>query len=91
MTIRRRKPIRDLTIREYCLYRAICIELEDLEQSILYDGTVKLDLEARAMAMRDRRLLIEWLRELYFPPSSDFADTGLTEEIEEQLLTGALY
>jgi hypothetical protein len=51
---------------------------------------VKLDLEALAMAMRDRRLLIEWLRELYFPPSSDFADTGLTEEIEEQLLTGAL-
>jgi hypothetical protein len=37
--------------------------------------------------MRDRRLLVEWLRELGYPPSSDLSYSGITPELEEQLIT----
>jgi hypothetical protein len=40
--------------------------------------------------MRDRRLLVEWLLDLHLPPSSDYSDSGLTPEMEQQLLMHAL-
>lgn len=40
--------------------------------------------------MLDRRLLVGWLRELEFLPSSDYADTGLTAAVEEQIIAEAL-
>jgi len=86
MVDRQRKTIGDLSLREYCLYRAICIELEALQQAIVFEAVVHVDLENLSTAMRDRRLLIEWLRELHLPPSADYADTGLTADVEDQLL-----
>jgi hypothetical protein len=89
MVDRQRKTIANLTLREYCLYRAICTELETLQHAILFEAVVHADFESLATAMRDRRLLIEWLRELYLPPSADYAETGLTAEVEDELLTQA--
>ena len=86
MVNQRRRSIAELSLREYSLYRAICNELEDLEQAILYAGVAGTDVEDLASSMLDRRLLVGWLRELEFPPSSDYADTGLTAAIEEQIL-----
>ena len=67
-----RKTIIQLSDREYALYRAIC------------GG---LDVSRMAVEMRDRRFLVEWLRELRLPPASDFNDCGLTVEIENLILT----
>ena len=86
----RRRSIAELSLREYSLYRAIWNELEDLEQSILYAGVAGTDFEDLASSMMDRRLLVGWLRELEFPPSSDYADTGLTAAVEEQIIAEAL-
>ena len=60
----RRRCIAELSLREYSLYRAICNELEDLEQAILYAGVAGTDFEDLASSMLDRRLLVGWLREL---------------------------
>lgn len=89
MVDRQRKSIGNLSLREYCLYRAICVELEALQQAILFEAVIHADFESLATAMRDRRLLIEWLRELHLPPSADYADTGLTAEVEDQILAQA--
>jgi hypothetical protein len=40
--------------------------------------------------MRDRRLLVEWLRDLLLPPSSQYTDGGISEEAEEELLAHPL-
>lgn len=82
----RRRSISELSLRDYCLYRAICSELEVLEDSIQIDGQSGGHLLELAVAMRDRRLLVEWLRELGYPPSSDLSDSGITPELEEQLI-----
>lgn len=89
MVDRQRKTIANLTLREYCLYRAICTELENLQHAILFEAVVHADFESLATAMRDRRLLIEWLRALHLPPSADYAETGLTVEVEDELLAEA--
>jgi hypothetical protein len=81
-----RKTIIQLTDRDYALYRAICVELEDLQRSIRREDYGGLDLADLAVAMRDRRFLIEWLRELGLPPASDFNDCGLTVDVEDQIL-----
>jgi hypothetical protein len=81
-----RKTIVQLTDREYALYRAIAVELEDLQRSIRREDYGGLDVEELAVAMRDRRFLVEWLRELRLPPASDFNDCGLTDEVEIQIL-----
>ena len=81
-----RKTIVQLTDREYALYRAISVELEDLQRSIRREDYGGLDVAELAVAMRDRRFLVEWLRELRLPPASDFNDCGLTIEVEEQIL-----
>jgi hypothetical protein len=56
----------------------------------LYAGVAGTDFEDLASSMLDRRLLVGWLRELEFPPSSDYADTGLTAAVEEQIIAEAL-
>jgi hypothetical protein len=85
----RRQQISDLSLRDYCLYRAICIELEDLEETIHMEGTMGRDFLEISAAMRDRRLLVEWLRDLHYPPSCDFTENGISEEVEDQLLAQA--
>ena len=86
-----RKTIAQLTDREYALYRAIAVELEDLQRSIRREDYGGLDVAELAVAMRDRRFLVEWLRELRLPPASDFNDCGLTAEVEIQILKDHSY
>ncbi|UPM51211.1 MULTISPECIES: hypothetical protein [unclassified Synechococcus] len=82
-----RSKISELTLRDYALYRAICSELEALEDTIQVAGEIGRDFLELAVAMRDRRLLIEWLRELNLPPSSEYTYGGITPDLEEQLLS----
>ena len=82
----RRTNLRDLSTRDYCLYRVICMELENLEHEIKIEGKIGLDLSSLSTAIQDRRLLVEWLRELRFPPASLYNDCGITEAVEELLL-----
>ena len=82
----RRTNLRELSTRDYCLYRVICMELENLEHEIKIEGKIGLDLSSLSTAIQDRRLLVEWLRELRFPPSSLYNDCGITEAVEELLL-----
>jgi len=82
----RRQRLGDLNLRDFCLYRAICLELEALDETIQLQGLLGRDFLELSVAMRDRRLLVEWLRDLSFPPSSDYSDSGITPELEEQLL-----
>ncbi len=82
-----RKTIIQLTDREYALYRAICVELDDLQRSIRREDYGGLDVSTLAVEMRDRRFLVEWLRELRLPPALDFNDCGLTVEMENLILT----
>jgi len=82
-----RKTIIHLTDREYALYRAICVELDDLQRTIRREDYDGLDVTELTVAMRDRRFLVEWLRELRLPPASNFNDCGLTVEMEDLILT----
>ena len=82
----RRTNLRELSTRDYCLYRVICMELENLEYEIKIEGKIGLDLSSLSTAIQDRRLLVEWLRELRFPPASLYNDCGITEAVEELLL-----
>lgn len=84
-----RKLIQDLTAREFCLYRAICLELDELAEEIDAAGLAGGDFLTLATAMRDRRFLVDWLRELHLPPSSMFGHRGISEAMEEQLLSEA--
>ena len=86
----RRQRISDLNLRDFCLYRAICLELEALDETIQLQGLLGRDFVELATAMRDRRLLVQWLLDLHLPPSSDFSDSGITPELEQQLLAQAL-
>jgi hypothetical protein len=90
MDSRRRQRISDLSLRDFCLYRAICLELEALDETIQFQGLVGNDFLELSTAMRDRRLLIEWILDLHLPPSSDYSDSGITPEMEEQLLIHSL-
>jgi hypothetical protein len=82
----RRYTLRELSTRDYCLYRVICLELEHLQHEINIEGKIGLDLSALSTAIQDRRLLVEWLRELRFPPASLYNDCGITEAVEDLLL-----
>lgn len=82
----RRQHLGELSLRDFCLYRAICMELDDLQETIQLEGLLGRDLIALSVAMRDRRLLVEWLRELGLPPSSLYCQHGISEEDEELLL-----
>jgi hypothetical protein len=82
----RRYSLRELSPKDYCLYRVICMELENLEQEIQIEGKIGLDLQALSTAIQDRRLLVEWLRELLLPPASVYNDCGITEAVEDLLL-----
>ena len=62
------------------------MELENLEQEIQIEGKIGLDLPALSTAFQDRRLLVEWVRELLFPPASLYNDGGINEEVEELIL-----
>jgi len=86
MTAHRRYNLPDLSPKDYSLYRVICMELESLQREILIEGMVGTDLVALATAMQDRRLLVEWLRELQYPPASRYNDCGITEDVEDELL-----
>jgi len=86
----RRTSLRELSTRDYCLYRVICLELEHLQHEIQIEGKIGLDLSNLSTAIEDRRLLVEWLRELRFPPASLYNDCGITEEVEELLLRETL-
>jgi hypothetical protein len=90
MDASRRQRLSELSLRDFCLYRAICIELEDLQDTIQLEGLLGRDFLALSVAMRDRRLLVEWLRDLRFPPSSQYTDGGISEEAEEELLAHPL-
>lgn len=81
-----RKTIAQLTDREYALYRAISVELEDLQRTIRREDYGGLDMDELAVAMRDRRFLVEWLRELRLPPAADFNDCGLNLLVENLIL-----
>ena len=54
-----RKTIIQLTDREYALYRAICVELDDLQRSIRLEDYGGLDVSTLAVEMRDCRFLVE--------------------------------
>ena len=84
-----RKRIQELTAREFCLYRAICLELDELAEEIDLEGLPGGDFVGLAAAMRDRRLLVEWLRDLQLPPSSHYGHRGISAAMEDQLLSGA--
>lgn len=86
-----RKRIQDLSAREFCLYRAICLELDELAEEIDLEALTDRDLLALAAAMRDRRLLVEWLRDLHLPPSSLYCHRGISEPMEELLLREASF
>ena len=60
----RRYSLRDLSTRDYCLYRVICMELENLEHEIQIAGTIGLDLPALSTAIQDRRLMVEAAEQL---------------------------
>jgi hypothetical protein len=90
MDSHRRQRIGDLNLRDFCLYRAICLELEALDETIQLQGLLGNDFLELSTAMRDRRLLVEWLRDLRLPPSSDYSDSGITPEMETQFLIHAL-
>ena len=85
-----RQRISELSLRDFCLYRAICLELEALDETIQLQGLLGNDFLELSTAMRDRRLLVEWLLDLHLPPSSDYSDSGLTPEMEQQLLIHSL-
>lgn len=87
---RRRSQLHELDAKSYALYRVICGALEDLQQEILAGSTTTFDLVPLAAAMQDRRLLVEWLRDLGFPPASAYNDCGITKAVEELLIQGAL-
>lgn len=82
----RRYSLLELSSKDYTLYRVICMELESLQREILIEGLVGTDLVSLSTAMQDRRLLVEWLRELQFPPASRYNDCGITEAVEDELL-----
>ncbi len=84
-----RKLIQDLTARDFCLYRAICLELDELAEEIDLEGLAGGDFLSLSTAMRDRRLLVEWLRDLHLPPSANYGRRGITEVMEERLLSEA--
>ena len=86
MPSERRYNIRELTAKEYCLYRVICGELYDLQREINCEESLGRDLVSLSTAMEDRRLLVEWLRELRLPPASLYCDCNLTEAVEDELL-----
>jgi hypothetical protein len=86
MPLRQRRQLSQLNSRDYSLYRAICRELEELQQVIHHKEIEYSDFQEVAVAMMDRRFLIEWLRELRLPAASAYSDCGLTEEVESQLL-----
>lgn len=91
MTVeRRRSKLQELDAKSYALYRVICGALEDLQQEILAGSGITSDLSPLASAMRDRRLLVEWLRELRFPPASAYNDCGITKAVEDVLMQGAI-
>jgi len=90
MGLDRRQSIGDLNLRDFCLYRAICLELEALDETIQLQGLLGTDFVELSVAMRDRRLLVEWLLDLRLPPSSDYSDSGITPELEQQLLAQAM-
>lgn len=89
MAGRRRYSLSDLSPKDYSLYRLICIELESLQHEIAIEASLGSDLPALTTAMQDRRLLVEWLRDLLFPPASLYNDCGITEAVEELLLREA--
>ncbi|MCT0219032.1 hypothetical protein KQ304_08480 [Synechococcus sp. CS-1329] len=89
MTERRRSQLNELNPRSYVLYRVICGALEDLQQEILAGSAITSDLSPLASAMQDRRLLVEWLRDLGFPPASTYNDCGITAEVEDVLMLGS--
>jgi hypothetical protein len=86
MSSRRRTSPLELGAKDYSLYRVICNELDNLQQEIQIEGKLGTDLPALATAMEDRRLLVEWLRDLSFPPASLYNDCGINEAEEERLL-----
>jgi len=85
-----RQRIGELNLRDYCLYRAICLELEALDETIQLQGLLANDFLELSTAMRDRRLLVEWLIDLRLPPSSDYSDCGISLDMEQQLLMHSL-
>lgn len=87
MTGPRRYRLLDLSVKDYTLYRVICMELDRLQLEIESGGA---DLQDMASAMADRRLLIEWLRDLRLPPASLYTDSGPSEVMEEILLREGL-
>lgn len=84
-----RQRIQDLTARDFCLYRAICHELDALAEEIDLEALPYGDFMALSAAMRDRRLLVEWLRDLDLPASALYGHRGISEAMEEQLLRDA--
>jgi hypothetical protein len=87
---RRRSQLYELDAKSYALYRVICDALEDLQREILAGTANTFDLTSLAAAMQDRRLLVEWLRELGFPPASAYNDCGITKDVEDLLIHGAI-
>lgn len=84
----RRPGTLDLAPHQLALFRAIASELESVNDSISEEAQAqRVDLQALAAAMADRRHLIGWLHRLNLPPASEANDCGLTPEVEQLLLS----
>ena len=84
-----RRCLADLDDHQAILFRALAAEWEQLNEDLVVEASVpKVDFLAISAASRDRRLVIELLRNYSLPPLSDLID-GPDLFGEEQLLREA--
>lgn len=84
-----RKQLMDLDDREALLFRALASEWEQLSEDIAAEASVeKVDFRALAAANRDRRLVVELLRQFNLPPLSCYC-SGPDEATENLLMREA--
>ena len=80
-----RKTLLELDEPEMVIFRALVVELETLTDSIQVEALARCpDLVALAVANRDRRYVIQWLRNLNLPSMADYCDGP--DLVDEELL-----
>ncbi len=80
-----RKRLLDLDDHEALLLRALASEWEQLAEDLAKEASVdKVDFTALETAARDRRLVVELLRQFNLPPLSCYCNGP--DEITENLL-----
>lgn len=84
-----RKTLIDLSDHETILFRALAAEWEQLAEDMSNEANARnVDFLALASATRDRRLLIELLRQYNLPPLASYC-AGPDEDGEELILREA--